>query len=96
MARKRVVSRTIATTKATCMVCDTVNAKVENKLFTLSQKIDKDDVLKAAQKAYDTDTMKIVSVVSVEYDETLYAMPELEFLKYAKPVSKEEVDDTEE
>ena len=97
MARKRIVSRTITTTTAKCMVCDTKKATVSEKELVLSLKLTAEQALKQAQKTYETDTEKIVAVTSVEYNETLYAMPELEFLKYAKPITKEEAEqDTEE
>lgn len=96
MARKRIVSRTITTTTAKCMVCDTKKATVTEKDLVLSLKLTTEQALKQAQKMYETSTEKIVAVTSVEYNETLYAMPELDFLKYAKPVTKEEIEDDSE
>lgn len=96
MARKRVVSRTITTTEVTAMVCNIATATVESKVYTLSQKLSGDEALKVAQKSYDTDTEKIVSIVNLTHKEQLYAMPELDFLKYAKPVNADEVPDDNE
>lgn len=96
MARKRVVSRTIVTTKATAMVCMVSTAEVLTKEYTLSLKLNEADALKAAKKAYETDDEKIVAITKVEYNEQLYAMPEIDFLKYATPVNADEVEDDDE
>lgn len=96
MARRRVVSRTIATSIVTAMVCKVSTAEVLTKEFTLSLRLTSDDALKAAKKAYETDDEKIVSVTNVTYNEQLYAMDEIEFLKYAKPVNKDEVEGVQE
>lgn len=93
MARKRVVSRTITTTVATAMVCNVSSASVETKEYTVSLKLDKEQALKEVKRVYETDTLKIVAIQDVKYNEQLYAMPEIEFLKYAEPVSQDEVDD---
>lgn len=84
MARIRRVTRTITSTVATCMVCNIESASVETKELTLSLKLTQDEALKAAQKAYDSDTMKVVAVQAVRYDEALYGMLETDFLKYAE------------
>lgn len=96
MARKRVVSRTIVTTVATALVCNVTTAQVLTKEYTLSLKLSTDEALKAAKKAYETDNEKIVAVTKVEYNEQLYAMPEIMFLKYATPVNSDEVEDDDE
>ena len=96
MARKRVVSRTIVTTKATAMVCMVSTAEVLTKEYTLSLKLNEADALKAAKKVYETDNEKIVAITKVEYNEQLYAMPEIDFLKYATPVNADEVEDDDE
>lgn len=96
MARVRRVTRTITSTVATCMVCNITTATVETKELTLSLKLTQDEALKAAQKAYDSDTMKVVAVQSVKYDEALYGMLEVDFLKYAQRLDADEVEDEDE
>ena len=92
MARKRVVSRTIVTTQATAMVCNVSTSTLTTEVLLLSLKLDADQALKEAKKLYETDDKKIVAITGIEYNEQLYAMPEIEFLKYAKPVNADEVE----
>lgn len=96
MARVRRVTRTITSTIATCMVCNITTATVETKELTLSLKLTQDEALKAAQKAYDSTTMKVVAVQAVRYDEALYGMLETDFLKYAERLDVDAVEEDDE
>ena len=48
-----------------------------------------DKKLMKALAVYNTDTIQVLYVKSVEIEKKLYGMPETEFLKYAKPIEKE-------
>lgn len=87
MARIPSVTRTIKATHATVMCVDTDTAEVCNKDIILPRTYEGEkDMLKAAKKVAETDTVKVVSVVHSTVTETLYGMTEADFIKYAKPM----------
>lgn len=81
MARKRMVTRTIQTTKVNVLCMDTQTCEACNKDVILPRTFnDKDKVLKAVKAVVDTPTFKAVDVVDVETVETLYGMDEQKFI----------------
>ena len=84
MARKRMVTRSINEVKVTAMCCDITTASIVSRVFTLGGNVAEGDELKTAQKLYDTETLKVVSLTCIERREVIYGMLETEFLKYAK------------
>lgn len=87
MARIPSVTRTIQTTDITVMCVDVTTAEVSNKTLTLPRTFkDESAMLKAAKKAGETDTCKIVQVVAHKVNEQLYGMTEADFIKYAHPL----------
>ena len=102
MARKRMVTRTIESTKVTTLALDVTTSEPCNRTYNLSGVYDNEaKLLKAVQKAYDTDTLKNVHVVSNEKVETIYGMDENQFLALAveldpvtrKPIAKDGTED---
>lgn len=82
MARKRMVTRTIMTTKAKVKVYNTEKDEIMTLEYKLSGELSADDVLKAITKGYaDVRPMK---VTEVEVQEELYGMPEEKFLELAE------------
>lgn len=90
MARKSVVSRTFKTNSVTVLGLDIITAEPSNKTVTLPRVMNEKDTLKAVKKILETDTYKVVAIVEQNVTETLYAMPEEDFLKYATPVENAE------
>ena len=84
MARERMVTRTINETTVSIMALDVTTASVSIQKFKLSGTYTEDEALKACKKRYETDTLKLVHVDSMEETEILYGMPEDEFMKLAK------------
>ena len=85
MARERMVTRTITEYSVTAMCVDTLKAELSDQIVKLTGDYkDNSEILECVQKVYNTDTFKVVSIKSVETEEKLYGMPELEFIKYAK------------
>ena len=87
MARERVVSRTITATVYTVLTVTIPENTVANKEFTLSsvpENIKPDKVMNLLKKSYETDTCKLVSIISQNTVMKRYGMPEVDFLKYAK------------
>lgn len=84
MARERMVTRTVSETTVTVMCVNVTTAEMENKVYTLGQVSNQSDALKALKKLYETDTFKLVAVVSMEVTEQLYGMTEVEFIKLAR------------
>lgn len=88
MARKRVVSRTIATTIATAMVTNIAESSVEYRTVTLSgafndtAKLDK--AVRKAIEAEGNDNIKFACVTEAHRDEALYVMDEDQFLALAR------------
>ena len=85
MARERIVSRTITVLCATALCVDVPTATTKVMELELTGiELTESQVLKALQKEYDTDTFKIVSLMSSSKREELYGMKEIDFLKYAQ------------
>ena len=86
MARKRVVSRTIKATRVTCRVINTETEEIDNVVYTLSTVWkDSEKALKKIKKEHETETEKIVSVVSMETIEEKRYMSEEDYIMYSVP-----------
>lgn len=100
MARQRMVTRTVLETVCEVMVVDVTSANVENRAFTIQGTFAKtEDALIALKKRYETDTEKLITVVSMENKETLYGMLETDFIKLANvlpPRGTKKDEDTDE
>lgn len=84
MARERMVTRTVTTTKCEVMCVNVTTAEVQVKDYTLTGEQTIESALKQLKKLYETEIEKIVNVNSVSLNETLYGMSELDFIKLAK------------
>lgn len=90
MAREPQITRTIVTTKAKVLCVDLSNKSVQETDFAISRSYRNDEHLLRAidnQIKIDGLPLKPIQVISSETSETLYAMTENEFIKYAKPVT---------
>ena len=85
MARIRMVTRTIEVLEVVAMTVDTTTSTVANKSLELTgvSNVTNDKLLSKLKKTYETDTLKIVSIMSTNKREELYGLTELDFLKYA-------------
>lgn len=96
MARKRMVTRTILTTKATVLCMDTNTLLSEYKDVILPRTYKDDEKLfKAIKNAIDTDTFKAVKIEETSTVETLYGMDEQDFINSAKvldPTTRREIE----
>lgn len=90
MARERMVTRTVMTTTVEVLVINIETAEVGTKYFPLGQNMIKDEktMLNNAQVMMDeqqgNSNWKCVAIKNTRQEETLYGMPESEFIKYAK------------
>lgn len=90
MARERMVTRTISTTTIEVLIINIETSVVGTKHFVLGQNMIKDEktMLSNAQDMLNVETgntlWKCVAVKNVKEEETLYGMPESDFIKYAK------------
>lgn len=85
MARERMVTRTVELAVCETMCMDINTAEVTIMDYEIGGGItDKNALLKAIKKQYETDTFKCVAISSVDVKEILYGMPESEFIKLAK------------
>ena len=87
MARERVVSRTVSTRVCVCKCANLSTGTVEDVELKISATVAPENVVKALAKEYNTQTFTVLSVVTSTIEEQIWAMPETEFLKYAKPMS---------
>lgn len=83
MARTKMVTRTIVTTKCVALCINVQTAEPFNQDFTLAGSYDDEKKLLKELKKYEDDNHKIVHVVDTEHVETLYGLPEDDFIKYA-------------
>ena len=85
MARERIVTRTINVTLIEAMCVDTSSAEVSIKNFELTgETFTLENALKALKKEYETDTLKVVAIQSMEVKEEMYGLKEIDFLKIAQ------------
>ena len=84
MSRERMITRTIKTADVEDMTINTSTAEVNIVCYTTEPQENEEKYLKVLQKAYETDTFKLVKIESVEIYEDLYGMSEKEFKQYAK------------
>lgn len=85
MGRIAMVTRTINSTKVTTLTVDVTAQATATQVFSLSGTFaDNDKLIKALKKEYETDNIKIVSVISSEVEEQLFGMTEQEFMSLAK------------
>lgn len=85
MARERMVTRTVFLNVAEVMTVNTTTAEVRNITVEIGGGLSTDkDILKAIKKSHETDTLKVVTLVSVTAKEVLYGMSESEFIRLAK------------
>ena len=83
--RKPMVTRTIQTTEATVLCIDITNSEPFNKTVTLPRTYkDEKSLMKKVASVIDNDTVKAVHVVATEIHETLYGMPEDDFIAAAE------------
>ena len=84
MARVSMVTRTITGTKVNVLCLNIETAEPFNKEVTLSGTFkDAKSLMKAVEKAVNSDTEKAVHVVESTEFETLYGMPEQKFIELA-------------
>lgn len=85
MARQAMVTRTITTTEVAVMGVNTVSGETFTVNHTLPRTYKDDNaVLKKVQSLFDTEDVKHVHVISTTENETLYGMPEEEFILHAQ------------
>ena len=83
MARTKMVTRTIVTTKCVALCINVQTAEPFNQGFTLAGSYDDEKKMLKELKKYEDEDHKIVHIVDVEKAETLYGMSEEDFIKYA-------------
>lgn len=85
MARKRMVTRTIKATVAVVAGINTLTMEIEQNTLELTYLCnDEKKLLKLAQKQFNTDTYKVASIVEISTNDTLYGMPEEQFIALAE------------
>ena len=91
MARVRVVTRTIENVVAECKVMITVgdNDAIEIENLNLGGQVEPKNALKVAQKLYNREDYKVVTVKSIHKEQQIYGMLETDFIKLAKKMNDE-------
>ena len=82
MARKRMVTRTITSTKATATVYDFEKDEIQTVEYNLSGELSADDALKAITKEHKE--VRPLKVTAVVVQEELYGMSEDRFIELAE------------
>lgn len=95
MARTPMITRTIQTTKANVLCLNIVEGEPFNQVVTLPRTYkDEKSLMKQVELAINTESVKAVHVVDTMVVETLYGMPEADFIAVAKPLPRKESTDT--
>lgn len=85
MAREPMVTRTIVATKVNVMCLDVQKGEPFNDSVTVPRTYKDDNALmKKVRPLLETETVKAVHIVDKEEIETLYGMPEQQFMEYAR------------
>lgn len=82
MARKRMVTRTITSTRATATVYDIASDEIKTVEYRLSGELSADAALKVITKEHAE--VRPMKVTEVEVHEELYGMPEEKFMELAE------------
>ena len=82
MARKRMVTRTITSTKAKATVYNIEKDEIQTIEYKLSGELSADDALKAITKEHTE--VRPLKVTEVTVQDELYGMPEEKFLELAE------------
>lgn len=91
MARKRMVTRTVQSTKVVVMCANTETAEIENYEAEIAGTYSDDKkLMKAIESVVATDVIKPVAIKSQEIVETLYGMEEQKFIENAEILPKRE------
>lgn len=84
MARPRLVTRTVKETHVTVLCLNTQTGEPYNEEITICGSFENDEkLLKHVAKKYNSEIHKAVHIVDKEVTNTLYGMPEDEFVKNA-------------
>lgn len=84
MARKRMITRTVAQTTAQVMTIDVTTAEVQIRNYDIGGYYTDSELLKALQNLFQTNTLKLVHIVSQDCKEVLLGMEEDDFIRLAK------------
>ena len=93
MARERMVTRTVSEYEVTTLCVNVKTIECGYNTVRISGTIPQDKILPYIQKHFDDEFVKSVAVVSTVSRETLYGMPEQEFIKLAKVLPPRTVND---
>lgn len=95
MARTPMVTRTIRTNRVNVLCLDTEKCEPLNLQVVISARTtDPKKVMNEVKSVVDTDTITAVKIVDSEIIETLYGMPESDFIQYAKELPPRTVNTT--
>jgi hypothetical protein len=85
MARIAMVTRTVFSQEVEVLCMNVAEVKVETKTVSVLGSIsDESALLKVVKSKIETDTLKPVHITKITEKETLYGIPEEEFIKLAK------------
>ena len=84
MSRERMVTRTVEEATISALIVHVAEQKTGNAVYRISATIGEENALKYIQKHFDTDSVKTVAILSYSVSQTLYGMPEADFIKLAK------------
>lgn len=88
MARKRMVTRTIISTVATCMCVNVEQGECINETVEVAGTFTSEEkLLEAIKSTHESPTVKFVQVVEQHEQKTLYGMEEQKFIEQAEILS---------
>ena len=91
MAKERMITRTVETKEVEVMTVNTETAEVKIDVIVVGVDYNKaTDTLKYLRKHYETETVKIVSVIKETVSTKLYGIPENDFIRLAQVLPNRE------
>lgn len=88
MPRERMVTRNIISTEVTALVYNLTTDKLENFKLTVTGEDNADVLKRTVERSLANSKKQFIKVIDASTTEQLYAMKEVDFLKYAVKIEK--------
>ena len=96
MKKEKLITRTMITTHVNVIMYDDAEKSTFEMPHNIVGKVSKDVALEILHDTFDTDTLKVVMVNTMDYVEKLYGVTESEFMAIAKELPPRKNNETQE
>lgn len=96
MKKEKLITRTMVTTHVNVIMYDVSEKTTFEMPHNIVGKVSVNDALEILHDTFDTDTLKVVMVNTMDYIEKLYGVTESEFMAIAKELPPRKINETQE